>query len=64
MDRIRNVSIFSKLSDEQIEKLKKISVIKKFSAKEILFYEGDAPIYLYVLLQGTLKVYKTKHKGQ
>lgn len=64
MDRIRTISIFSKLSDEQIEKLKKISVIKKFSAKEILFYEGDAPIYLYVLLQGTLKVYKTNHKGQ
>lgn len=64
MDRIRTVSCFSKLNDEQIEKLKKISVIKKFSAKEILFYEGDTPIYLYVLLQGTLKVYKTNHKGQ
>ncbi|AOO64685.1 Crp/Fnr family transcriptional regulator [Sulfurospirillum halorespirans] len=64
MDRIRNVSCFSKLNDAQLEKLKKISVIKKFSAKEILFYEGDAPIYLYVLLQGTLKVYKTNHKGQ
>lgn len=64
MDRIRNVSCFSKLTDEQLEKLKKISVIKKYKAKEILFYEGDAPIYLYVLLQGTLKVYKTNHKGQ
>ncbi|WP_333803566.1 Crp/Fnr family transcriptional regulator [Sulfurospirillum sp.] len=64
MDRIRNVSCFSKLNDEQLEKLKKISVIKKYHAKEILFYEGDAPIYLYVLLQGTLKVYKTNHKGQ
>ncbi|KFL34892.1 MULTISPECIES: Crp/Fnr family transcriptional regulator [unclassified Sulfurospirillum] len=64
MDRIRTISIFSKLNDAQLEKLKKISVIKKFSAKEILFYEGDAPIYLYVLLQGTLKVYKTNHKGQ
>ena len=64
MDRIRTVSCFSKLNDEQLEKLKKISVIKKFKAKEILFYEGDAPIYLYVLLQGTLKVYKTNHKGQ
>ena len=29
MDRIRTVSIFSKLSDEQLEKLKKISVIKE-----------------------------------
>lgn len=64
MDRIRNVSCFSKLTDEQLEKLKKISVIKKYKGKEILFYEGDAPVYLYVLLQGTLKVYKTNHKGQ
>ena len=64
MDKIRNVSCFSKLTDEQLEKLKKISVIKKYKAKEILFYEGDEPTYLYVLLQGTLKVYKTNHKGQ
>lgn len=63
-DRIRGVSIFSRLNDEQLEKLKKISIIKKYRAGEILFYEGDAPVYLYVLLQGTLKVYKTNHKGQ
>ena len=64
MNRIKNIPCFAKLSDEQLEKLKKISVIKKYNAKEILFYEGDAPTYLYVLLQGTLKVYKTNHKGQ
>ena len=64
MERIKNIACFSKLNDEQLEKLKKISVIKKYNAEEILFYEGDAPTYLYVLLQGTLKVYKTNHKGQ
>lgn len=64
MDRIKNITLFSKLDDEQMAKLKKISVIKKYNAKEILFYEGDVPVYLYVLLQGTLKVYKTNHKGQ
>lgn len=64
MERIKNIACFSKLNDEQLEKLKKISVVKKYNAKEILFYEGDTPIYLYVLLQGTLKVYKTNHKGQ
>ena len=64
MDRIRNISIFSQLSNEQLEKVKKISTIKKFKAKEILFYEGDEPTYLYALIQGTLKVYKTNHKGQ
>jgi len=64
MERIKNIPCFAKLNDEQLEKLKKISVIKKYNAKEILFYEGDEPTYLYVLLQGTLKVYKTNHKGQ
>lgn len=64
MERIKNIACFSNLNDEQLGKLKKISVIKKYSKKEILFYEGDAPIYLYVLLQGMLKVYKTNHKGQ
>lgn len=64
MDRIKNIACFSNLGAEQLEKLKKISVIKKYNAKEILFYEGDAPTYLYALLQGTLKVYKTNHKGQ
>lgn len=64
MDRIKNIACFSKLSNAQLENLKKISVIKKYNAKEILFYEGDTPTYLYVLLQGTLKVYKTNHKGQ
>ncbi len=64
MDRIKNIPCFAKLSETQLEKLKKISAIKKYNAKEILFYEGDEPKYLYVLLQGTLKVYKTNHKGQ
>lgn len=64
MDRIKNIACFSSLDDVQLAKLKKISVVKKYNAKEILFYEGDMPVYLYVLLQGTLKVYKTNHKGQ
>jgi CRP/FNR family transcriptional regulator len=64
MERIKTIPCFSKLSDEQLEKLKKISVIKKYNAKEILFYEGDEPTYLYVLLKGMLKVYKTNFKGQ
>lgn len=64
MQRLREISLFAKLSDTQLRELEKISSIKKYNAKEILFYEGDQPIYLYILLKGTLKVYKTNHKGQ
>lgn len=55
--------MFSKLCDDGIEKLKEISTIKKYNLKEILFYEGEEPTHLHILLSGTLKLYKTNYKG-
>ncbi len=63
MERIKDIPLFSKLSDENIKKLEKISSFKKYKADEILFYEGDKPGSLYVLLDGILRLYKTDSKG-
>lgn len=63
MDRIKEIPFFSHLCDDGIKKLKDISSIKKYSAKELLFYEGDEPKYLHILLDGVLRLYKTNHKG-
>ena len=63
MDRIKEIPFFSHLSDDGLRKLKKISTIKKYNAKEILFYEGEEPKYLHILLNGILRLYKTNHKG-
>lgn len=63
MNRIKNIACFSNLSEQQLKNLENISTIKKYKSGEILFYEGDAPTHLHVLLQGMLKVYKTNHKG-
>merc|ERR1711879_255044 len=35
-----------------------ISVIEKLNKKNILFYEGEEPKYMYVLLKGIIKLYK------
>lgn len=63
MQSIREIQLFSQLSDEQLKELEKISVLKSFYADEILFYEGDAPEYLYILTEGLLRLYKTDNKS-
>jgi CRP/FNR family transcriptional regulator len=63
MNRIKEIPFFSHLGEEGLKKLKEISTIKKYNQKEILFYEGDEPTYLHVLLEGVLRLYKTNHKG-
>lgn len=63
MDNIRQIPLFSKLCDEEIRKLREISSTKEYNKKEILFFEGEEPTYLHILLEGTLKLYKTNYKG-
>jgi CRP-like cAMP-binding protein len=63
LDNIRQIPLFSKLCDEEIRKLREISSTKEYNKKEILFFEGEEPTYLHILLEGTLKLYKTNYKG-
>jgi CRP/FNR family transcriptional regulator len=63
MNKIAEIPFFTNLNEDDIEKLKKISTIKKYNSKEILFFEGEEPKYLHVLLDGVLRLYKTNHKG-
>ncbi len=62
--KLRDIPYFSSLSDEHIKKLEQISYFKSYNADELLFYEGDAPSKLYILVDGVLRLYKTNPKGQ
>ncbi len=59
----REIYLFRHLSDEQLKKLRDISFIKDYKRGELLFYEDEEPKYLYILLEGTIRVYKTDLKG-
>ncbi|ACG57039.1 transcriptional regulator, Crp/Fnr family [Hydrogenobaculum sp. Y04AAS1] len=63
IDLLRNVYLFSKVSDENLKKLKSISNIRNFKKGEIVFHEGDKPENIYILLDGLVKVYKLTNKG-
>ncbi len=63
MNRIKEIPFFSHLCEDGLKKLKAISTIKKYNSKEILFFEGEEPKHLHVLLDGVVRLYKTNHKG-
>ena len=62
-EQLQNIEIFKNLTESEIEKLLNISVVKKLSRENILFYEGEKPQFFYVLLDGFVKFYKTDLKG-
>ncbi len=59
----REIYLFRHLNDEQLKKLRDISFIKDYKRGELLFYEDEEPKYLYILLEGTIRVFKTDLKG-
>jgi CRP/FNR family transcriptional regulator len=63
MELLQNFYLFHHLNEEQFERLKEISHIASYKKDTILFFEGDKPKSLMILIEGTIKVYKTDQKG-
>lgn len=60
---LKSIFLFEHLNECDIRSLSAISKLKEYSAGEILFYEGDAPLKLFILTRGIAKLYKTDMKG-
>ena len=63
MFSLEKIPFFASLSDADLKQLKKDIIIKKFSQNSVVFYEGDQSRYLHILLEGSVKLYKTSPKG-
>jgi CRP/FNR family transcriptional regulator len=60
---IQDIPMFANLDKLFHQELKRSIYIKRFSKNSIVFYEGDESNYLYILLEGSIKLYKTSPKG-
>lgn len=56
---LKNTILFQNTEDETIKKIESFTTKHKVSKDNIVFYEGDAPKYLYLLIKGVIKLYKT-----
>ncbi|OHE18751.1 MAG: Crp/Fnr family transcriptional regulator [Sulfurimonas sp. RIFOXYD2_FULL_37_8] len=56
---IKSIVLFQNIDDETIKKIETFTTEHKVSKDNIVFYEGDEPRFLYLLVKGVIKLYKT-----
>jgi len=53
---LKKIRFFEDYSDKHLEIISKISTVKEFKVKEILFEQYDRTVDLYILLEGSLSL--------
>ncbi len=61
---LREIALFSELSIEQLRTISEKSKIKKYAKHEFIFFEGDYYKGFYLLLKGSVKIYKLTAQGK
>lgn len=62
-DLLRKTTVFRRLSEEDRQRLAAVSTTREFEKGESLFAEGDPSDFLYTIVTGRVKVFKTTVRG-
>jgi CRP-like cAMP-binding protein len=57
--KLKNIDMFKDLDEDTLNKIEKFTTEHTISKDNIVFYEGDDTKYLYLLVSGIIKLYKT-----
>lgn len=60
---LKNVPLFEKLNKNELELVLDIAIIKDYRKDQIIFLEGEIYGGLFILLKGTVKIYKLSTDG-
>lgn len=61
---LKNVFIFSELSTEELEMVRKFSRIKTYNKGDIIFFDTEPYQGFYVVIEGMVKIYKISNDGR
>lgn len=61
---LRSIALFSELSIDELRKISSFSKIKNLKKNEIIFKEDDFYLGFYILLKGTVKIFRLSPKGK
>lgn len=56
---LQNTILFQNIDEETVKKIENFTTEHRVPKESIVFYEGDDPKYLYLLVKGVIKLYKT-----
>jgi CRP/FNR family cyclic AMP-dependent transcriptional regulator len=61
---LKQISIFSQLKDEFLEKIDRISIGRSYSKGHMIFMEGEPGEAFYYIKSGLIKIYKVSPEGR
>ncbi len=61
---IKSSSIFYSLNDDELTELAGLAVARSLTSNEFVFWEGDASEWLYIVVEGKVKVIKYSSLGK
>lgn len=61
---LKNVGIFSELSEEELKKIISFSNIKTFNKGEMVFFDTEPYSGFYIVLEGSVKIFKILKDGK
>lgn len=59
-----SIPLFSELDDEHLKKITAVSTLQNYCKRNIIFNSGDPYKGFYILLKGTVKIYKISSEGK
>ncbi len=62
--RARRAQMFPKLTEGQVDRLRRAGEERKFAAGEILFQDGESHVPMYVVLEGAIEVFHPRSGGE
>ena len=64
LDFLRRTDLFSSMTDEELQEISGDIVVEEFKKNEIILREEDTSGYMYIILFGKVKAYKTTEEGK
>jgi CRP/FNR family cyclic AMP-dependent transcriptional regulator len=63
-DTLKDIPLFKKMSEEEFSRIKPYLRKRKYKKKEVIFLEEDTNQYMYIILEGKVKVIKNGDNGK
>ncbi len=61
---LKKTQLFSSLTEEELHRISRIMVVKRFKKNEIILCEDDTNKFMYIILDGRVKVIQTTEDGK
>jgi CRP/FNR family cyclic AMP-dependent transcriptional regulator len=63
-NRLALIPLFAGLTDAELQALAQRAVERRFAADEVLFWEGEACAGIFLIIEGSIKIFKTSQSGR